>query len=144
MKNTGRPSEKAFEHHFERMGKNAFVHRLVDAAEIKGRTGVVGEARAQPSDYILVYNGKTYFAEVKSSSNKTSFAFSLLRKTQTAFARRIIAAGGEHIVFVHSLANSQWYLVPYQTIIETIDSGEKSSIKWQDMVRFKYDGIKDD
>lgn len=132
MKNTGRPSEKAFEAFFKAKGKDAYLHRLVDAAEIRGRTGVVGQARAQPADYILIYNEQMCFAEVKSTTNQTAFAFSLLRSSQTAAARQILAAGGAYLVFAHSLALSQWYVISYQTIL-TYMADDKASIKWEDL-----------
>lgn len=136
MKNTGRPSEKAFEAYFKGKGKDAFIHRFVDAAEIRGRTGVVGQARAQPSDYIIVVEGRTIFAEVKSTTHKTAFAFSLLRKVQTASAIQIMAADGTYHVFIHSLAKSQWYSMPYSVVIDAQIAG-KSSIKWEDLEQWR-------
>lgn len=132
MKNTGRPSEKAFEDHFKRSGKECFLHRFVDASEIQGRTGVVGQARAQPSDYLVVSAGRTVFVEVKSTTHKTAFAFSLLRKVQSASAIQITTAGGTYYLYIHSLAKSQWYAVPYGVITDAKIDG-KSSIKWEDL-----------
>lgn len=138
MQNTGKLSEQIWEDHHTRLGKRAYFTRLVDASEIKGRTGKVAtSARSQPSDYIRTMDGITSHCEVKSTGNKTSFPFSLLRPTQTGPAKQILAAGGEYWVYVHALALNQWFQVPYDVILATKDAG-KGSIKWTDLETFKW------
>lgn len=129
-KNTGHPSEKAFEARWNQLGKKAVFFKLVDAAEIRGRSGKIAtSARAQPSDYILTFAKKTVYAEVKSTINKTSFSFSLLKSSQTSAATRILAAGGEYSIFIHALATDDWYVIPYQLVMYT----KKGSLKWTEL-----------
>lgn len=133
-KNTGKSSEQKWENHFTSLGKSAFFYRVVDAAEVRGRTGKIGFVRPAPSDYVLVYKGRTTFAEVKSTQNATSFPFSILRTVQSAMATQILAAGGDYDVYVHNLITDTWYRIPYQVIQAT----EKSSIPWSQLQDFKY------
>lgn len=133
MKNTGKPSEDAWKSKLDALGKRAFYHRLVDAAEIRGRTGVVAiSAAAQPSDYILVLDGETSFAEVKSTTDPRKLAFNLLKKTQSASARMILAAGGTYWIFAHNLTTDTWYRLPYQLVKSTKEAG-RSSLQWDEI-----------
>ncbi len=116
VQNTGKPTEEEFEGIHARFGKRAFLDRLVDAAEIKGRTGRIGNTRAQSSDYIRVFDGATEFAEVKSTHDPTAFRFSLLKKKQKAKAAMITSAGGSYVVYVQRLPMGLWYRVPYHCI----------------------------
>lgn len=136
-KNTGKPSEEIFEKSYDSLGKRAYYCRLVDAAEVKGRTGRMGHVRPQPSDYILVVDGKTSFAEVKSTHNETSFPFSLLRTKQSAAARMILGAGGSYFVYLHDINRDRWFRVPYDVIQITKDHG-KASIPWADLKEFSW------
>lgn len=137
-KNTGKKSEKIFEERLDRYGKDCVYFRLVDASEITGRTGKVAvSARAQPSDYIVTYKGKTAYAEVKSTQNPTSFPFSLLKKTQTAAATMVVAAGGDYYVFAHNLLTDQWYRFPYSLVQRTQASG-KQSIPWGELETYAW------
>lgn len=136
--NTGKPSEKIWEDSFARQGKRAFTHRFVDAAEIKGKTGKVAVgASPQPSDFLLVNNGLTFFCEVKSTQNETSFPFSMLRTTQSAMAKMILAAGGGYRIYIHSLALDQWFCIPYQVVLDVKAAGA-SSIKWPILAPYQW------
>ncbi len=136
-KNTGKPSEQKWEDHFTGLGKVAYYYRVVDAAEVRGRTGKIGFIRPAPSDYVLVHQGRMSFAEVKSTQEKTSFPFSLLRTVQSGIAKMVIAAGGIYEVYVHNLITDTWYKIPYEVIQSTKDSG-KASIPWSNLQDFKY------
>ncbi len=136
-KNTGKPSEQAFEAALNRLGKRAYYCRLVDAAEIYGRVGKTGNVRPQPSDYIITVDGLTSYAEVKSTNDETAFRFSLLRTKQTAAARQILSAGGEYNVFVHHIPTDRWYRIPYTTINMVKEAG-KASINWHDLQDFQW------
>jgi penicillin-binding protein-related factor A (putative recombinase) len=136
VKNTGKPSEKLFTEALQRLGKKAYYHRFVDAAEIKGKTGKVATAAtAQPSDYIVIIDSHLHFAEVKSTTNKTSFPFSMLNQNQSNEAKKVLAAGGSYWIYVHSLEQKQWYRFPYSLVTAVKEAG-KSSIKWQDLHPF--------
>lgn len=136
-KNTGKPSEELFEKAHDSLGKRAYYCRLVDAAEVRGRTGKIGHIRPQPSDYILTVDGKTSYAEVKSTQNETSFPFNLLRIKQSAAAKMIISAGGSYFVYLHDLTRDRWFKVPYEVIQITKDHG-KASIPWADLKEFRW------
>jgi penicillin-binding protein-related factor A (putative recombinase) len=136
-KNTGKSSEQKWEDHFTALGKTAFFYRVVDAAEVRGRTGKIGFVRPAPSDYILVHQGRTSFAEVKSTQNATSFPFSLLRRTQSAIAVQVVSAGGNYDIYAHNLVTDVWYKFPYQLVTETKRAG-KASIPWSQLQDFTY------
>ncbi len=135
-KNNGKPSEDIFEQHWNRLGKLAYCYRVADAAEVRGRTGRIGLTRATPSDYIVTH-GTTFYAEVKSTLNKTSFPFSLLKKGQSAAAPQVNSAGGEYYVFVHNLTTNQWFRIPYQVIRAVKELG-KESIPWSELEAFQW------
>ena len=87
-KNTGTKSQDEWLDVHRRLGKKAHVHRLVDAAEIRGKTGRVAvAASAQPSDYIRTFEGVTAYCEVKSTQSVASFPFSMLEEGQNAHAK---------------------------------------------------------
>ena len=131
MKNTGKSSEVDFESYWTARGKAAHVERLVDAAEIKGRTGRIGMARAQPSDYIVTYKGETFYAEVKSTIEQKVMRPSLLKMGQRSKATMITAAGGKYLIFVHSIARDCWFCIPFQKFpIKSTPWKELESFKW--------------
>lgn len=136
-KNTGKSSEQKWEDHFTALGKSAFYYRVVDAAEVRGRTGKIGFIRPAPSDYVLVHMGRMSFAEVKSTQSKTSFPFSILRVTQSAMAKMVLAAGGVYEVYLHNILTDEWYKIPYQ-VIESVKESGHSSIPWSKLQDFKY------
>lgn len=140
-RNTGKPSETEFQNHWRRLGKRAFCFRLADAAEISGRAGKVVAARAQPSDYIVTFDGVTTFAEVKSTIDPLKFPFSLLKPAQIAFATFTVAAKGEYPVYVHSLHLGRWFRVPYQLILETRAAG-KASLPWTALEPYSWTPLK--
>lgn len=136
-RNTGKPAEKDFQDTWARQGKAAYLFRLADAAEIYGRTKGKMTVRSQPSDYILVTEGRTIFAEVKSSEDPTAFRFSLLKTSQTGPAQMVLAAGGEYEIFVQSIANHTWYRFPY-AVVKAVREIGKASIPWSDLKDFEW------
>ncbi len=137
MKNTGKPSEKIFEQRLALLGKRAYFYRIKDAATIKGLTGKVGNVGASPSDYFIVLDGKTSFAEVKSTQEKTSFPFSLLKKGQVAHGIQINNAGGNYYVYIHNLNSDKWYRVPFGLIEASRNLG-KSSLTWESLQTYVW------
>ena len=108
------------------------MFKFPDAAEIFGRVGKIGQTRAVPSDRIVTCDGETFYAEVKSTEDPLRFKRSLLRKTQTAFATQIIAAGGQYLVFVKSLVLNRWFVMPYSV------ASASPSLLWSDMEAYKW------
>lgn len=136
-KNTGKLSEKIFELYHDRLGKRAYYYRIADAAEHYGRTGKISHVRPTPSDYILTVDGSTFYAEVKSTQNPTSFPFALLKKGQSAAGLQVVGAGGDYVIFVHNLTTDTWYRIPYQVLRAVKDIG-KSSIPWSELENLKW------
>lgn len=128
-------TEKEFESAFARKGKGAFVHRLTDTAAAKATSGKKAFVKAQPSDYIVTDEGHTFYAEVKSSHDTTSFPHSNIQQFQMASARRITKAGGNYVFFLKNLLTGQWYCVPAEVII----ASEKKSTRWADIENYRWD-----
>lgn len=105
-------AEDEFDNFWAALGKSAYVFKFPDAAEIFGRVKVIGKSRAMPSDRIVTFNGDTFYAEVKCTIDDR-FKRSLLRKTQSAMARQIMAAGGKYLVYAKSLLLGRWFVMPY-------------------------------
>lgn len=137
IKNTGASSEEDFELFLKRAhGKNVFIHRVTDSKEVRGRSGSkTAFTKAQPSDYIITEKGVMYYAEVKSSNNKTSFPFSQITTVQWGSAKRQVIAGGIYIYYLHDMNTNMWYKVPAQVLL----NHNKRSIKWKELEEYKWD-----
>ncbi|MBN7759812.1 hypothetical protein JYP52_01570 [Nitratireductor aquibiodomus] len=132
-KNTGKPSEQEFERIWDRLGKSAWYWRVVDAAEVRGRTGKSGFTRSAPSDYVVAHDG-IHFAEVKSTQDDTAFRFSLLRTKPSAMAKMIVTAGGDYFVYIHRMKTGEWFKVPFSVI----DNHPKRSLTWPELKEYKW------
>lgn len=128
-------TEKMFMDYYARLGKRAYVHKFTDTAEIRASTGGRGKAPKQPSDYIVVVDGLTFFAEVKHCKNKTSFPLGALQPGQVAAGRRIRKAGGGYFVFVNAASLGKWFSIPFAVIEDTLAKGKKS-LPWTDLESF--------
>lgn len=126
--------EKEFESVFAAKGKGAFVHRVSDTAAAKATSGKKAFVKAQPSDYFVVDEGHTFFAEVKSSQDLVSFPHSNIQPFQMASARRITKAGGDYIFFIKNLNTNRWYCIPAEVII----ASEKKSTRWADVETYHW------
>jgi len=129
--------EKSFQSRIKSFGKDAYIHKFTDTAEVRASTKGQGKAKKQPSDYIVVEHGVTYFAEVKRCETKTSFPFSRLSVGQLAAAKKIERAGGHYYVFVYSVARAEWFRLPAFTIEEQKKKGRKS-LPWTEILTFKW------
>lgn len=134
MRNTGQESQERFEAYWNSLGKAAFLERRIDLAHVRGLNPGIRGIRfpAQPSDYILTFGSLTYYCEVKSCSNKTSFPFSQIEKGQWAAMMRVTAAGGEYLFYLHKLETDDWYRVPAKLILAADKEG-KASIRWDQL-----------
>jgi len=130
-------AEKDFESFFKLQGKKAYVHRLTDTAAAKATAGKKAFVVAQPSDYVGVMQEITFFGEVKSSQDATSFPHKNIKRNQLAQSRRIIAAGGSYLFFIKSEHFNQWFIVPAQFFIN--NTAGKKSTKWVDLAEYKWD-----
>lgn len=139
QRNTGKASEELFEDYFKAQGKIAFCYRIEDASDLHGRNKKLVMTTKKPSDWVVTENGSMYYAEVKSTTNKTSFPFTMISKNQWATARRQIAAGGSYFFFIHDLTKDNWYKVPAEILLNVTD---RKSITWADLAPFLW-GIYD-
>lgn len=129
-------AEKDFEDAFDQYGKGVFVHRLSDTAQAKATAGKKAFVVAQPSDYLVTLNGVTFFAEVKSTTDPTTFHFANIRKQQLAKSRQIVMAGGTYLFFIKSEELNQWFCVP-AAIIHAVDRTKKS-MSWLELEPYKH------
>lgn len=130
-RNSGKKSEAIFEENVP-----GLVFRLRDKADLVGlNKGKNVAAFGNPSDTLLVDpSGHLYFAEVKSTTSKTSFSLSAFTKAQKSAIYRLHKRGYGHVyrIYIHSLFDDKWYLIDANIFMETIKAGKKS-IKWQDL-----------
>lgn len=140
-RNDGSYSEKEFERIMEQRMKDApkrlFVHRMTDTKSIKQIAGQKSFAKAAPSDYLVTLDGVMFYAEVKSTSEATSFKFSCFTPSQNLAMVKQVAAGGEYNVYVHHLPTDTWYEIPAYNIVVWKQNGFKS-IKWDELEVFKW------
>lgn len=138
MRNTGKSSEEIFEDFFADR-KDAYLERRTDLSDVRGLNPSIKGLKypAQPSDYILTFRGATWYVEVKSSSNKTSFPFSQFEKAQWNAMTRVTAAGGHYLVYIHNVNTDVWYILTGKKILDLSSIGRKS-VKWSDLDQAKF------
>jgi penicillin-binding protein-related factor A (putative recombinase) len=130
-RNTGKPSEATFENNIE-----GTVFRLRDKADLVGLNGGKNVAAfGNPSDYLIATRGGLYLAEVKSSSNMTSFSLSSFTPAQKSAISKFHKGGFGSLyrIYVHNLGSDQWYLLDADQFYTTVVLEKRKSIKWQDM-----------
>lgn len=127
-------AENDFKAAFDRLGKSAVVVRFADTAEAKVLNGRKAYSRSQPSDFLVVVDGETFFAEVKSSEKEVSFPFSGIQPYQWAKSRQIVAADGLYFFFLKSECRDQWFKVPAQVLHQA----EKKSIRWDNLKGYEW------
>lgn len=127
-RNTGRTAEDEFDDRFAKFGKRAWVYKFEDQTALHGlNKGKVVKSAAKPCDRIVVIDGKQFFAEIKSSTSQTRFSFSNIRKSQLAFCKAILAAGGDYRFFIRDMTRGDWYQVMGSQMLEWIAAGSKSA-----------------
>lgn len=117
--NSGKSSEEIFERVYEDLG--AFVDRqsdMLDAAKQKKVT------TRKSSDFLVTYNGQTWYVEVKSIATDNRFKFSSIQPAQWRAATRVVAALGHYYFFLHFIAQDLWFKVPAKVILNS----EKKSL----------------
>ena len=119
MSNTGKTSEDIFEAHIEAAG--GFADRLSDLFDAVKQRKVTTR---KPSDFIVTFNGETWYAEVKSVAEKDRFNFSSIQTSQWRSATRVTKAGGKYFFYLHFIAFNRWFKVPAKVILNS----EKKSI----------------
>ena len=126
-KNTGKDSEYLFA-----TNVSGLVFRLRDKADLVGLNGGKNVAAfGNPSDNILVTNDGVFLAEVKSTTNATSFSLSCFTSAQKAAIYKMHKRGFGRFyrIYIHSLHTNTWYLITADDFMKVIATGKKS-IKW--------------
>lgn len=137
MKNNGKPSEEIFDDAWKPLGKKAYVFKFEDTASLRGRNKKAVFAAAQPCDRLVVHDGRTFFAEIKSTIDPERFKFSLLRRVQSYAATAAAAAGGDYFIFIHNLTQDQWFRVPYSVVAAAKAEG-RGSLTWAELTPYSW------
>lgn len=109
------------------------VERFWDQADLRGRNGgkAVGSF-AQPSDFLVTLNGLLEYAEVKSTTHKTSFSFHCIRPAQSSAALRQAKVHGPYNFYVFSFELSKWFVVSCKQYAKTVAEG-RASLKFSEL-----------
>jgi penicillin-binding protein-related factor A (putative recombinase) len=107
------------------------VFRLRDAGDLYGLNKRKVAAFALPSDFIVVSGGYMFFAEVKSTQNKTSFSLDSLTPSQRAACLQVTSCGGDYRIYIHNLCTDTWYLMRGTEYVMYKKSVK--SLKWEDL-----------
>lgn len=115
-------AEKRFEESVEKLGKLAYLHRLFDTSDIRAASRREAQKSfahlpKNPSDYIVTFNGKMFYAEVK-GTDTDSFRLTRIEQSQLAGMIRQTAAGGEYFIFVYQVTTNEWFRLPAKLILE--------------------------
>lgn len=123
-------------------GKAQWAYAFEDTREAMGLTGNTRKVftKGRPSDYLVVDNGLTFFAEVKSSQDAVSFNLNNVEIAQWTSAIRSVAAGGHYFFFVKSEVHGTWFKVPASVFVEQRKT--KKSLKWVELTPYIYTGKK--
>lgn len=115
--------------------KDSYITRLSDTHDINAQLRRFGEkpivlGKKRESDFIIVQNGLTYFAEVKCTSNIRGVTKSLF-ESQEGKRNRILRVGGNYQYFIYSTVREQWYIVPGSVFYENPNRS------WEDLKYYK-------
>lgn len=129
-RNSGKGSEAIFEE-----SVSGLVFRLRDKADLVGLNGGKNVAAfGNPSDFLIASPAGVFFAEVKSTTNATSFSLSCFTAAQKAAIYKLHkrGLGSLYRIYIHSLDSNTWYLMTADSFMEAMSTGKKS-IKWKNL-----------
>lgn len=127
MKNDGKDAEAFFFSYWNKIGH---VERFRDQRDLRGLNG--GKALkdfAKPADFIVSsFKHHLHYAEVKSTTDKVSFAFGKIQPGQSAAAKKAAASGAHdsYIFYIFSYPLGQWFIMSAQEYVETLNNGRRS------------------
>jgi penicillin-binding protein-related factor A (putative recombinase) len=120
----GKLAEKLFEQAWlEAHGKRVYLHRFTDTSDIRARFQgkTIAHLPPQPADYHVTAEAvMPHYAEVKGTTNKTSFNFSAIQEGQLRAMKRVAAAQGQYWLYVYSLYFNLWYRIPPAYILDGV------------------------
>jgi len=132
MKNNGKDAEAAFVAHWEKRGH---IERIRDSADLRGLNG--GRSIAdfkKPSDFLVSSAvDPLHFAEVKSTTSKTSFPFGNIEDGQHVAAIKSARRGdGGYTFYIFAYATSTWYTMSCKQYAQIHESGRRS-VKFEEL-----------
>jgi penicillin-binding protein-related factor A (putative recombinase) len=129
LRNTGKPSEDAYESWVEEC--HGHVYRFEDAYDAKKK----GKAASRkPADYLITIGGVSCLTEVKSTTKK-SLSFSAIRPEQWRNAVKVTKAAGIYTFVMHFIDENKWFAVPAQLLINST----KQSINILEVAEYEFD-----
>lgn len=131
----GKKAENFILDYLSSLGKYVYVARFADTYDAnKGRWGDPNQKKVmikrKPCDAMLIYQGDTYFCEVKSTDSPTGLSSSLFSE-QVAERTQIMKAGGSYLYLIYSYTKESWYWIPANFLNPTA--------KWCELEKFKVD-----
>lgn len=93
--------------------------------------------KANPSDFVCVYENGSVYCEVKSFKG-TRFPFSNIRSSQFAWAAKIHALQQPYMFYLFQKETETWYLIPAFVILNKAKEGIKS-LSLTDLEMYKND-----
>lgn len=130
LSNDGKNSEAIFVSNIA-----GLVIRLRDKRDLMGiNKGKKVATFGNPSDFLIAGKHGLYFAEVKSTTSKTSFSLSGFTPTQKATMAKLVnrGIGDLYKIFIHSVEFNKWYFMDATEYVTHIKQGKKS-IKWKNL-----------
>lgn len=130
-------AEKAVYKYFSEE-KGSFIYRFSDTHDVNAQLKRFGENKKmvftekKPSDFLVVFHGRMFFAEVKSTENVKGVTSSLF-KEQVGLRNRIVKASGAYFYFIYSIFNKKWYVVPAFEIMSNPNR------KWEQLKYYEVD-----
>ena len=134
-KNDGKEAERGFLAVFERRG--AVIERFYDQADLRGRNGgkAVGDF-PKPADFLVTYDGLLHYAEVKSTTSKTSFSFHCIRPAQSSAALRQARVGGPYVFYIYAYETATWYVMSCSDYARALQEG-RASLKFSELKQWQ-------
>lgn len=122
-----RISEKRFTDACASDQTHCYYHRLFDTSDVRqrGKAGSLAHMPKNPSDFVVTFCGKMFYAEIKGITGDR-FPFSHLEPSQLAGMFQQIAAGGNYYLFINQISANEWFCMPAQEIMILRKMGKKS------------------
>ena len=122
--------------------KTTVCTRFIDSADLnresyKRGAKFTATGISQPSDLIITERGRTFYAEVKSTSNPKGITQSLIKR-QAGSRKRILAACGDYVYFIYRVPTKDWYMIDGGVLDEA-----KGTTTWQEVEHYLINFLKE-
>lgn len=135
MKNDGKDAEKAFVDYWTKVGH---IERFRDKRDLSGlNKGARLADFSKPSDFIVSSKDHPlHFAEVKSTTEATSFSFGKIQKGQSAAALNEARRGhGSYLFYVYSYPLGEWFIMSCLDYDDLCNAGRRS-VKFKELKKW--------